>query len=332
MFSQQQKTDLLLPILQLALEAGREILRVYRSEDLQVEHKADFSPLTLADRRAHDIINAGLIRLAPDTPVLSEEGDIPPFPERKHWDEFWLVDPLDGTKEFIKGNGEFTVNIGLIQNGEPVVGVIYAPVCCVAYVGMTAPEGDSKASDLPRPGDGTAPAIGTGFPGSGAFRFVIHGDLAGQAVHADDLARQAEPIGGAAPETEHKHISIIASRSHMGRRTRLFVHEIGEGFEDVKLLHVGSSLKLCMIAEGSANIYPRINPTMEWDTAAGHALVRSAGGELWQAPRGGHKPVPNWLAGAPVDPGATPDNPAALTALEYNKKDLKNPPFVARGW
>ncbi len=306
MLSHQEITDLAIPVLQLAVEAGEVILEVYEAKDLQIQRKADNSPLTLADRRAHDVIDAGLISLAPDVPVLSEEGREIPFSERKHWDELWLVDPLDGTKEFIKGNGEFTVNIGLVQNGAPVFGVVYGPVCRVAYVGIPQP------CDPASPGD-------TRFPDPGAYRFLLE-----DAAPADpDPARRAEPISGAAPGKER--INIVASRHHMGRRTRSFVRTIGVGYEDVKLLHVGSSLKLCLIAEGSASIYPRNRPTMEWDTAAGHAVVKAAGGEVWQAPRDGHDPIPNWLAGDPVDV-------AGIQPLRYNKESLVNPHFVARGW
>ena len=309
MLSHQAITDLALPVLQLAVEAGRAILEVYEARDLQIERKADDSPLTLADRRAHDVIGAGLIALAPDVPVLSEEGRDIPFSEREHWDELWLVDPLDGTREFIKGNGEFTVNIGLVQNGSPVFGVVYGPVCGVAYVGMPQ-RGHSKLA-----GD-------TGFPSPGAYRFLLGTADPGGTPAFADLARRAEPISGAAPG--NGRINIIASKHFMGRRTRSFVKTVGAGYEDVKLLHVGSSLKLCLIAEGSASIYPRNRPTMEWDTAAGHAVVRAAGGELWQAPRDGHDPVPDWLAAEP--------EPADLRPLRYNKESLLNPHFVARGW
>ena len=311
MLSNQEIQCLTLPVFQLALEAGRAILEVYGGKDLQIERKADLSPLTLADRRAHDIIDAGLIALAPAVPVLSEEGREIPWPEREHWDELWLVDPLDGTKEFIKGNGEFTVNIGLIQNGEPVFGVVYAPVCAVAYVGICP----TTAAVAGTPGDAV-------FPGPGAYRFVFNG---APAAAAPDISRLAQPISGAAPRDGR--INIIASRSHMGLRTRAFVKQIGAAYGEVNLVHIGSSLKLCLIAEGSASIYPRNWPTMEWDTAAGHALVRAAGGEVWQAPRDGHKPVPDWPAHEPVDATA-----AGMGPLRYNKKSLVNPHFVARGW
>jgi len=321
MLSHNQITDLTLPVLQLAVEAGEAILEVYQGKDLQIERKADDSPLTLADRRADDLISAGLTSLVPEVPVLSEEGREIPFSEREHWDELWLVDPLDGTKEFIKGNGEFTVNIGLIQNGEPVFGVIYGPVCGVGYVGITRSGDPGLHSDTSSPDKDV-------FPSPGAYRLVLDRESATGAVTVgQDLARRAEPISGAAPGDDR--INIVASRSHMGRRTRAFVKTIGAGYRDVKLLHMGSSLKLCLIAEGSASIYPRNRPTMEWDTAAGHALVRAAGGEVWQAPRDGHNPVPDWLTPDPVD---TSDDGDKLLPLRYNKEYLVNPHFVARGW
>ncbi len=319
MLSHNEITDLALPVLQLAIDAGEAILQVYDAKDLQIERKADDSPLTLADRRAHDVIDAGLISLASNVPVLSEEGREIPFLERKHWNELWLVDPLDGTREFIKGNGEFTVNIGLVQNGLPVFGVVYGPVCGTAYVGIT-PRRDPISPD------------GTRFPNPGAYRFLLGDGGPGGTPALANLARRAEPILGKAPGNDR--INIIASRPFMGRRTRAFVKTVGAGYEDVKLLHVGSSLKLCLIAEGSASIYPRNAPTMEWDTAAGHAVVKAAGGEIYQAPRDGHAPFPDWLAGDPVDT-TSPNGigrAARIEPLRYNKENLVNPRFVARGW
>jgi len=261
------------------------------------------------------VIDAGLISLVPTVPVLSEEGREIPFLEREHWDELWLVDPLDGTREVIKGNGEFTVNIGLVQNGAPVFGVVYSPVCGTAYVGIT------------RPRDPVSPD-GTGFPAPGAYRFVLGDGNPNGTPALASLARRAQPISGKAPGNDH--ISIIASRPFMGRRTRAFVKTVGAGYDDVKLLHVGSSLKLCLIAEGSASIYPRNAPTMEWDTAACHAVVKAAGGEVWRAPRDGHNPLPDWLARDPVD--AMTNDLDHIEPLRYNKESLVNPHFVARGW
>lgn len=322
------------PVLRLALDAGHEILRVSSSDDLQVERKSDWSPLTLADRRAHDIIDSGLRALTPDIPILSEEGKDVPFAERSGWDELWLVDPLDGTKEFIKGNGEFTVNIGLIQDSEPVFGAVYAPACGVAYAGICPPAADVQPAGAQSGRETTAgEATGTGttvpvFPGPGAYRFVI--DSSDRA--AGDLAERAEPISGATPAPDR--LRVIASRSHMGRRTRAFVKNARTEFESIELVHVGSSLKLCMIAEGSAHIYPRSWPTMEWDTAAGHALVRAAGGEVWSAPRDGRGGIVNWFAETPVDRAESDagHGPRAISPVRYNREDLRNKAFVARGW
>jgi len=342
-------------VLRLALEAGRAILEVYRSDDFQIERKPDWSPLTLADRRAHDIIDAGLGSLTPEVPVLSEEGREVPFSERTGWRELWLVDPLDGTKEFIKGNGEFTVNIGLIQDAEPVLGVVVAPARGVAYVGICADdpthEDDGDGRPAPEHGDSTGTRIHVrgerhagsgvetlGLSGPGAYRFQIA--RPGGAESGAELLEAPERIRGAGPDG--RALAVIASRTHMGIRTRAFVRSAGRN-HDIRLVHVGSSLKLCMIAEGHAHIYPRFWPTMEWDTAAGHALVRAAGGEVWNAPRDGRGPQPDWFAGQPSDPASRlqgdhgdaagePRGPVPVEPVRYNRENLKNTAFVARGW
>lgn len=328
MLSYHDVAAISLPVLRIAIKAGAAILDVYHGENLEVQQKADDSPITLADRRAHDLIDAELSALVPTVPVLSEEGRDIPYDERASWDELWLVDPLDGTKEFITGNGEFTVNLGLIQHGEPVFGVVYAPVRAVAYLGITrppapaAPEAPNRGAPSQAPG-GRAPGS---FPAPGAYRWTLDRSATG-GIRPDELARRAEPVSGAAPDP--RRITVIASRSHMNARTQAFVEQIGTRYAEVKLLRAGSALKLCLLADGSANIYPRNAPTMEWDTAAGHALLRAAGGEVWQAPRDGHGPVPDWLARVPAD---APAHSNDLQPLRYNKPDLTNPHFVARGW
>ncbi len=217
----------------IAVEAGKAVMEIYRTEDFGVKMKSDNSPLTLADKAAHKVIAAALQRLYPDIPLLSEEGKDIPYEERKEWKKFWLVDPLDGTKEFIKRNGEFTVNIALIENNVPVLGVIYVPVRDVLYYCQVG-EGARK-----KEGDGKPQAITT----------------------------VKNPAGGAV---------AVRSRSHPSEEEEKLFRE--RGIKDY--ISVGSSLKFCMVAEGKAQLYYRSGPTMEWDTAAGHAIVLAAGGQI----------------------------------------------------
>ncbi len=282
-------TGLLVPLIDLSVSAGEAILDVYEAGDLETEHKADASPLTLADRTSHDLIDEGLRRLTPGVPVLSEEGRDIPWAERRSWTEFWLVDPLDGTKEFIKGNGEFTVNIAFIQGHEPVLGVIYAPVRRVAWFGLTG------ASDEP------AFARRMSAEALSEFRADV--------VPRGDPQSLGESI--AVRERDDRRLTVIASRTHLNEATRAFISRVGAHYDDVQTINVGSSLKLCYLAEGRADLYPRYAPTSEWDTAAGHAIIRAAGGEIYRAdPRAGRTDEP----------------------LAYNKEDLLNPSFVACAW
>ena len=246
---------LLNEIVQLARSAGAAIMQVYRSEEFGATSKADNSPLTLADLAAHNCIVAGLSKLASGYPILSEEDANIPYAVRSKWTHFWLVDPLDGTKEFIKRNGEFTVNIALIEDGVPVLGVVYAPVLDVCYYAAR---------------------------GNGAF--VQRGDQAAKSIKA--VAHKA----GAA-------IKVVASRSHSDARTEALLHKLGEH----ECISMGSSLKLCLVAEAAAHFYPRLGPTMEWDTAAAHAVVNEADGMV-------------------CDISEQP--------LRYNKEDLHNPEFL----
>lgn len=232
-------------------------MEIYNGE-ITVEIKDDKSPLTAADKASHAVIVAGLQELTPDIPVLSEEGKDIPYEVRRNWRRFWLVDPLDGTKEFIKRNGEFTVNIALIEGQESVLGVVYVPAQDKMFWG-----GRGQGAWC-REGQGEAVAI---------------------------QVRKADP---------EKGLTVVMSRSHPSP-------ELEEYLKDIKVadaLPVGSSLKLCAVAEGRADLYPRLGPTMEWDTAAGHAVVEGAGGTV-----------------------KTPEGMPLL----YNKENLLNPFFIVEG-
>jgi len=218
-------------IIGIAKEAGSAIMQVYK-QDFDVEYKHDKSPLTLADKNANKIIEDGLKELPFHIPILSEEGRNIPYDERRHWEYLWLVDPLDGTKEFVKKNGEFTVNIALIHKNAPVLGVVYAPALGVCYW--------AKEHE-------------------GAFK-----------------NGQRLPIK---PKSESGIYKIVASRSHMSNETQTFINSIKTDKEK-KLISIGSSLKICLVADGGADIYPRFSPTMEWDTGAAHAVVNESGKSL----------------------------------------------------
>lgn len=242
-------------VVQLAHAAGAAIMEIYQSEDFGETSKADNSPLTLADLAAHKCIVASLSKLESGYPILSEEDADISYDERSKWNLFWLVDPLDGTKEFLKRNGEFTVNIALVENGIPILGVVYAPVLDVCYYA----------------------ARGTG-------AFVRRGSAAAQAIHT-------------VAHTPNEAIKVVASRSHSDARTEALLNKLG----DHQCISMGSSLKLCLVAEGAAHFYPRLGPTMEWDTAAAHAVVNEAGGMVCNVTE---------------------------QALHYNKEDLHNPEFL----
>ncbi|MFA8433138.1 MAG: 3'(2'),5'-bisphosphate nucleotidase CysQ [Marinifilaceae bacterium] len=264
----EQRKELLLAAIKAVLDAGQEILKVYHSDDFEVQLKSDDSPLTLADRMAHEAIAAVLEPLG--IPMLSEEGKELSFEERKDWNTLWIVDPLDGTKEFIKRNDEFTVNIALVQNNQPVCGVIYVPVYRQLYVG-----------DLEL----------------GAFRWKEIQEWKGS---LDDLISSGESLP-VAHETDA--YTMVGSRSHMNAETKAFIDQLKEENGNVEFVSKGSSLKLCMIAEGLADVYPRFAPTMEWDIAAGQAIVEAAGYSVR-------------LHNSPE-------------SLKYNKEDLTNPWFIA---
>lgn len=232
--------------LEAAVEAGQSILKIYEEEDVGVELKADASPLTRADQAAHQVILKHLETSG--IPVLSEEGKHLPYEQRKRWRELWIVDPVDGTKEFIKRNGEFTVNIALVRDGKAVLGVVLAPVLGHLYVGEA---------------------------GSGAWRLEM---LMASKVDVDQAWASRESLPMVAPS--ERPFTVVASRSHMSPETEAFVDEMRNAQGNVELISKGSSLKLCMVAEGTADAYPRFAPTMEWDTAAGQAVCEASGCEV----------------------------------------------------
>jgi 3'(2'), 5'-bisphosphate nucleotidase len=276
----KDKQQLLRLALRAAIEAGREVLNVYARE-FSVEEKEDRSPLTEADTRSHDKIEAILKAGSPGIPILSEEGATIPYEERKNWQLFWMIDPLDGTKEFVKKNGEFTVNIALMaathHGAVPVAGVVYAPYLEELFVG---------SREL------------------GAYRARCAASE--RCPELEDLPEAGEKLPAPAAGRPY---TIVASRSHMSPETQAFVDARRAEHPDLDLVSAGSSLKLCRVADGSADEYPRFAPTMEWDTAAGDAVARAAGCEVLR-----------WGAedGAPQGP------------LTYNKPDLHNPWFLVR--
>ncbi|MEW8027323.1 MAG: 3'(2'),5'-bisphosphate nucleotidase CysQ [Candidatus Thiodiazotropha sp.] len=219
-------------LLQLANQAGDAILAIYNT-DFEVEKKQDNSPLTAADTAAHRVIVSTLERLTPDIPVLSEESSEVPFSTRRQWQRYWLIDPLDGTREFVKRNGEFTVNIALIEGQTATLGIVHAPVLGTTYYGIHDIGAWKKEADQPA-----------------------------QSIRVTGRCRNPARVAG--------------SRSHAGDSLMRFLTKLG----DHELVSMGSSLKLCLVAEGKADIYPRLGPTSEWDTAAAQAVVEAAGGRV----------------------------------------------------
>jgi 3'(2'), 5'-bisphosphate nucleotidase len=275
----QNRSDWLVTAITSALAAGRAIIEVYESPDMGVEKKADDSPLTRADRRAHDVIIAGIGSFG--IPVLSEEGRDIPYAERNQWTRMWIVDPLDGTKEFIKRNGEFTVNIALAEAGIPTMGVIYVPVTDTLYFADKA---------------------------LGAFR--IDGCQTG-GVSEKRLAgtdRLESLVGKASrmplERDSDQPFTIMGSRSHATPELEAYVEAMRQRYGRVDFISAGSSLKICRVAEGRADVYPRLGPTMEWDTAAGQAIAVAAGARVVRHDDG--KP------------------------LAYNKENLLNPWFIVQ--
>jgi 3'(2'), 5'-bisphosphate nucleotidase len=227
--------------IEAALEAGKIILEIYKSDDFEVEIKGDNSPLTKADKASHNTLVSYLEKSG--IPILSEEGKEIPYEERNDWNQLWILDPIDGTKEFIKRNGEFTVNIALVEHQKAVIGVIFVPAL-----------GDLYFSTL---------ALGS---------FKINVNLNNFSIKEIINTADKLPL-----QREDKRFTIVASRSHMSPETEEYVSEMRTLHGPVNLISKGSSLKLCMVAEGKADCYPRFAPTMEWDTAAGQAICEHAG-------------------------------------------------------
>ena len=225
--------------IEAALHAGEEIMKVYNSEDFGIETKGDNSPLTKADKLSHEIIMNFLSKT--EIPILSEEGKHLSYEERKNWKKLWIVDPIDGTKEFIKRNGEFTVNIALIENQEPILGVIYVPAKKELYFADQ----------------------------NGAFKLL--------AVDKQNFLEKMNSKHALPMQNNGEQVVAVASKSHMSEETQAFIDELSKTYGEVATLSKGSSLKLCMVAEGQADFYPRFAPTMEWDTAAGQAICMFAG-------------------------------------------------------
>ncbi len=274
--------DDFLVVVKAAYQAGRKILEIYQSGmDFNVERKSDNSPLTIADKSSHEIIRAALMPLG--IPFMSEEGRLIPYEERSRWSRYWLVDPLDGTKEFIKRNGEFTVNIALIEGREPVMGVIYVPVTDTLYFAEKG-EGSFKLQDFSR-----------------VYSQIWGSESLGSADGEDFLITFAEqlPLAGRNGGGTYR---VVGSRSHVTPELENYVDELRREQGEVEFVSAGSSLKFCLVAEGRADRYPRLGPTMEWDTAAGQVIAECAGARVEEYESG--------------------------TVLCYNKENLLNPWFV----
>lgn len=264
------------PAVLAAFDAGQAIMEVYDS-DFQVELKADQSPLTAADRASHNIIMQRLQQLW-DCPVLSEESSEVPWETRRQWETFWLVDPLDGTKDFVRrsGSGEFTVNIALIHRCEPVLGIVYRPSRPTFYLGAR---------------------------GLGARKLVLGKDFNDRDDLSDALALSAsQPALPLTRQAQPGLVRVVATRSHSNQETDDFISALEEQYGAVERVSIGSSLKFCLVAEGAADIYPRLGPTMEWDTAAAQAVAEAAGCTVKELQTG--------------------------QPLRYNKPNLVNPFFV----
>ena len=245
-------------IINIAHEAGEKILQIYNKESFDQQLKSDNSPLTEADIAAHNLIEKQLKLITPEIPVLSEESSSIPWQERKQWNYYWLIDPLDGTKEFIKKNGEFTVNIALIYQHNPIIGVVHAPVLGETWIGE-------------------------------------------QGKPAKKIEKNSTRVIKVKQHKQGEVYKVVGSRSHAGDSLNEFLNELGKH----EIVSMGSSIKLCLVAEGRAHLYPRLGPTSEWDTAAAHAVVNAAGGEVVDS----ETKIP----------------------LKYNTKDsLRNPYFIVQ--
>ncbi len=270
---------LLLTALNAAVDAGKAILEVYHT-DFDIITKKDQSPLTLADQKSHQIIMKHL--KAFNIPILSEEGREIPYGTRKQWEKLWIVDPLDGTKEFIKRNDEFTVNIALVENKRPALGVIYLPVKDVIYYGEEG-LGAFRMQDAEK-----------------RIRALIREPSIEKAV--EELSRISQALPLSEENSTESIYTIVGSRSHATKELEEFVNQKQRELGEVQFISAGSSLKICLVAEGRADIYPRLGPTMEWDTAAGQAIAETA--------------------------GATMTVHLSEEVMLYNKENLLNPWFV----
>jgi 3'(2'), 5'-bisphosphate nucleotidase len=267
-----------------AKKAGEAILEVYHGH-IDVSYKEDQSPLTVADERAHKIITGLLSEPeSPQIPILSEEGKHTPYETRTRWEHFWLVDPLDGTKEFIKRRGEFTVNIALIHKQRPVAGVLCVPAKGVIYFAADG-LGSYKLDDW---------EIVTGF-------FGEKGVPSGNGTNLESVLEAAKPLPVDDSMSENR-LTVVGSRSHATEDLERFVEKAKQQYDEVEFISAGSALKFGLVAEGTAQIYPRFGPTMEWDTGAGHSVVEQSGGAVLRLKE--------------------------KTPLVYNKKNLLNPGFV----
>ena len=257
--------DLLTKLLEIARKAGSEILTVYAQDgEIDFTFKEDNSPITEADRRANSVITKQLEGLTKETPILSEESDQIASKTRLSWANYWLVDPLDGTKEFINRNGEFTVNIARVRNGVPDIGIVHVPVTGVTYLGKL---------------------------GTGAWKVDSDGST---------TPIKTSKLGG-----DDSIVRVVTSRSHRGQFLDKIVEAFSAKFDSVEVSSMGSSLKLCLLAEGKADIYPRLAPTCEWDTGAAHAVLLAAGGDIFDT---------------------------SFQMLRYNQRlELLNPNFIALG-
>ena len=280
-------TDLLEVAVRAAGEAGEVILAIY-ARDFEVEYKADDSPLTEADKAAHALIVEQLE--ATPYPVLSEESEAVAYEQRKDWQRYWLVDPIDGTKEFVRKNGEFTVNIALIDGGVPVLGVVYVPVAATFYVGSER----------------------------GAFKAVCgehYSDLDELVAGLEALdSLEAISISG----TVRERLKVVASKSHCNEQTLAFIEQAEAVYGGSERVSSGSSIKLCMVADGSADLYPRVAPTCEWDTGAAQAVVEAAGGAVF-------------VYDPQVVAGEYYTENKKLQKVRYNKPDILNPYFIVSG-
>lgn len=257
----------LLHIINTAYKAGKETLRIYNT-DFDYIKKEDNSPLTEADKQSNEIIVNNLQML--DYPILSEEGAKIDYSERKKWQKLWIVDPLDGTKEFIKRNGEFTINIAFVENEIPILGVIYVPVLDIMY-----------------------------FAEKQTGSYICYNFSDNDYNSIEDLIEKSKRLETNKLETVK---TIVGSRSHMNEATKQYIEQKKKQFLNIEMISRGSSLKLCMVAESKAELYPRFAPTMEWDVAAGHAIVKYAGGLVINA--------------------------ITKKELVYNKENLLNPFFI----